>query len=1067
VVSIPLVVDMTQVVHRYIQSYNVYIGRGSKWGNPFSHMSGTKALYRVKTREESIERFREWILTQAHLLQAILDGELDGKTLGCYCKPKACHGDVLVELRENKELVALSLVKLKKKIEEQKKGRTANAGPLSSEGIGMNVKNTPVVVKTLPKSPQAQYEQSYGASIGLPPIGTEEDYKRAAETEAKIQETEAKIQETEAKIQETMAKQTPTVPRKQAPAGLKKMIPKKNTLELSEPKKAVEKPTVATQPPKLTKAQAEVLLKGGEFALAQPMPKGYTAVGKNDIDLMLAIKAEHIKRQVCSLDYETDGDPDDDNPQDPQDHNLVSAQTSYEVGQAFYFPIGHDNYAANWDREWFAENFLKPVLEHPDVLVIAHNIKFEHQMSLLLGIDMFPKTLTRKVMDTMLMVKALALAENTEPKGESGYEVVVGLKPATKALLAATDGKVHGLLHIDDIKSFKDTVGKESWEVATGDLYKVGAKKGQPKMKTESRFRTFNELPVTKDTVDYGCSDADWALGLFLKLMPMCEAEGIDEVLWELDIPFMMVLGEYELAGWHISREKLEALGVIADKALKGDPEASTEEGRAGLEAILYDSLIDLTSEVTDTNDEGEVIVPEGDFGMGSWRGDQVLLSIKTSKPFNWGSVQHKQWLFYHVLKMDTRDIDRSKTTGLPSTDSKSMDKLINGYAGDNQFMKTLKEKAKYDKINGTYVNGMLPFCRSDTGKIHTNMNLVSTWRLSSKKPNLQNIPRPDNDPMGIRGVFVAPTYDPAADYSHLNIWTKPVSIITEHKLSGLMMYANADYAQIELKVLAWYAGEQGMIDILAGGGDLHSWVAQKVFNLACEVEEVKEKFKPFRYQAKAVNFGLVYGLTEYGLSKDPKMGMTVSQAEQFIDEYMATFPGVREYAKNMIAFARANGYVETLFRHRRPIPEINHPNKWIRQKGDNKAMNTPIQGSASDIIRMAMVNIRREQPRWFKGIMQIHDEIQSEVPVEYAVEGCDFLQNVMDRPIEGFSDIMPITSEPAVGATWDTALELKRKPDGTPFVKPKEVQKEATDVTYNMIAPYERWYKLAGIEIA
>ena len=211
----------------------------------------------------------------------------------------------------------------------------------------------------------------------------------------------------------------------------------------------------------------------------------------------------------------------------------------------------------------------------------------------------------------------------------------------------------------------------------------------------------------------------------------------------------------------------------------------------------------------------------------------------------------------------------------------------------------------------------------------------------------------------------------------------------------------------------------------------------------------------------------LVYGMTEYGLAKDPKMGMTVEQAAQFIEDYMNTFPGVREYAQSMIAFARQNGYVETMFKHRRPIPEINHPNKWVRQKGENKAMNTPIQGSAADLIRLAMVNMKREAPEWFKLIMQIHDELQAEVPVEYGIEGARFMKEVMERHIEGFSDIMPIISEPAIGATWDTALDIKFKPDGTAYVKPKKEKKEATDVTYDMIAPYEHYYKLAGIEIA
>lgn len=213
----------------------------------------------------------------------------------------------------------------------------------------------------------------------------------------------------------------------------------------------------------------------------------------------------------------------------------------------------------------------------------------------------------------------------------------------------------------------------------------------------------------------------------------------------------------------------------------------------------------------------------------------------------------------------------------------------------------------------------------------------------------------------------------------------------------------------------------------------------------------------------------LVYGMTEFGLSKDPKMGMTVEQAKKFIDDYMATFTGVREYAKGQIAFGREHGYVETMFGHRRPVPHINDPSEWVRKKAENICMNTPIQGSAADIIALAMVNIREEQHKCpqLSMHMQIHDELQGESPVEHCVEAAWFMKDVMERPIDGFSDIMPIVSEPAVGATWDTALDLKKDEHGNPYVKPKKEKKEATDVTYDMIAPYEHMYKLAGIKIA
>jgi DNA polymerase-1 len=550
---------------------------------------------------------------------------------------------------------------------------------------------------------------------------------------------------------------------------------------------------------------------------------------------------------------------------------------------------------------------------------------------------------------------------------------------------------------------------------------------------------------------------ADWALGIYYKLLPICISEGVLDVIYELDVPFMMALGEIELAGWAINPESLKAMEKTANEAL------------SEIVPKLQEALLEVTAGYAETNNKGEVIVPAGVYGMGNFRGEPVALEIKTSKPFNWGSPQHQQWLFFRVLKVDTRNIARSKTTRLPSCGKDEIEKIIEAIPGDSSFVKLLKEKKKYDKILSTYVEGMLPFCREDTKKIHTNLNLVSTWRLSSKKPNLQNIPRADNDPLGIRAVFEAPVYNPNGDYSGLNVFTKPVSIITERKLSGYTFYIGSDYSQIELKVLAWFAQERRMMDILAHGGDLHSLVAKEVFKLDCAVEDVKKLHKPARYRSKKVNFGIVYGMTEYGLSADPLMGMNKAEAKTFIENYLNTYPGVRDYSKAMIAFARDNGYVETMFGHRRPIPEINHPNSFVRSKGENKAMNTPIQGSAADIIRLAMVNIQRERltkAPYIKQVMQIHDEVQAECPVEYAIEGAKFIKEVMERPIEGFSEVMPIIAEPAVGKIWAHALDIQFDEHGVAYVKPKHEKKEATDVTFTEIEYALPLYKLAGIEV-
>lgn len=494
--------------------------------------------------------------------------------------------------------------------------------------------------------------------------------------------------------------------------------------------------TAMTTQVKLSQRAKEVIAKAETTAEVQAvldseLPKGYTAIGKNDLPKLMALKAAIIKNGIAGFDYETNGDTEDDY-QDPQDHELVGVSFSYQIGQAFYMPLQHVGYGANWDIAWFVENFLKPVLEHPNVLVIAHNVAFEHQISLLYGIDMYPKVLKRKVVDTMIMVKSLGLPETVNGLGE----VVVGLKPSTKALLSDKEtGLVHGILHVDDIKTFDQMV---TVMVQVGVL-KSGKNKGQPKY--EKKKITFGERPVDQETVDYGCSDSDWALGLYYKLMPLMEAEDLLDVFFELNMPFVMVLGEYELTGWRVNQDRLRDMERIARMALDGYKDEKTGEEVIGLDDELYDALYELTVEqgLAETDDEGNIIVPAGSYPMGQWRRQNVFLTIKNSAVFNWNSTNHKQWLFFHILKIDLRGLERSKSTGLPSTGKDNMEKIIEDYEGDSAFMKVMRERGKYVKLLSTYVEGMLPFAREDTSKIHTNLKLVQTWRLASSKPNLQN----------------------------------------------------------------------------------------------------------------------------------------------------------------------------------------------------------------------------------------------------------------------------------------------------------------------------------------
>lgn len=263
---------MTRVVNRNFEGYDVYIGRGSKWGNPYSHQSGTKAQFRAGSREEAIRLYEAYIRSQPHLLDSL--HELEGKVLGCYCKPYACHGDVLVRLIEERKGAgkSMSLKRLKQeRAERQKAGGARKRTPKSY--VGKTATNT------------------------LPKLSAE----------------------------------------------AKALIAVADTTE-----------------------QVQTVLDG-------ELPGGYHAIGKNDLPKLMKLKKDLIDLKIASFDYETNGDPEDDT-QDPQDHRIVGVSFSCRIGQAFYMPLSHAGYGANWEAGWFVANFLKPVLEHPDVLVIAHNI---------------------------------------------------------------------------------------------------------------------------------------------------------------------------------------------------------------------------------------------------------------------------------------------------------------------------------------------------------------------------------------------------------------------------------------------------------------------------------------------------------------------------------------------------------------------------------------------------------------------------------------------------------------------------------------------------------------------
>ncbi|EJE98262.1 DNA polymerase I [Liquorilactobacillus mali] len=292
-------------------------------------------------------------------------------------------------------------------------------------------------------------------------------------------------------------------------------------------------------------------------------------------------------------------------------------------------------------------------------------------------------------------------------------------------------------------------------------------------------------------------------------------------------------------------------------------------------------------------------------------------------------------------------------------------------------------------KIQSTYVEGLLKVVSQKDGKVHTRytQTLTATGRLSSVDPNLQNIPVRLEEGRQIRKAFVP-------------------------EKAGWEIFSS-DYSQIELRVLAHISHDKNMQAAFNEGADIHANTAMQIFGL----DSASEVTSNMRRQAKAVNFGIVYGISDYGLAQN--IGITRKQAKSFITRYFEIFPGVKQYMDEIVEKAHEQGYVETLFKRRRYLPEIKSKNFNLRSFAERTAMNTPIQGSAADIIKVAMINMQkmlRREKFEAKMLLQVHDELIFEVPDKEIAALEKFVPKVMDQAV---SLEVPLKVESAHGKTW------------------------------------------------
>lgn len=312
---------------------------------------------------------------------------------------------------------------------------------------------------------------------------------------------------------------------------------------------------------------------------------------------------------------------------------------------------------------------------------------------------------------------------------------------------------------------------------------------------------------------------------------------------------------------------------------------------------------------------------------------------------------------------------------------------VLEGLRTKHDIIPAILDYRQLAKLQSTYVEGLQKMIAED-GKIHTRFNqvLAQTGRLSSVEPNLQNIPIRLEEGRKIRKAFTA---------------SKP----------GWVIFA-ADYSQIELRVLAHITEDKSMMEAFNHGIDIHTKTAMEVFDV--EKDEVDADM---RRQAKAVNFGIVYGISDYGLSQS--LGISRPAAARFIDDYLTSFPNVKQYMDDIILEAKRDGYVSTLLNRRRYIPDINARNFNARGFAERTAMNTPIQGSAADIIKLAMVNYAREVKNTdFKAelLLQVHDELIFEVPEEEIEAFSLFVKDIMEHALELN---VPLLVESNYGQSW------------------------------------------------
>ena len=422
-----------------------------------------------------------------------------------------------------------------------------------------------------------------------------------------------------------------------------------------------------------------------------------------------------------------------------------------------------------------------------------------------------------------------------------------------------------------------------------------------------------------------------------------------------------------------------------ADLALRLRPLLAPEMTRYQLEPLYRDIELPLVEVLAEMEWHG-IRIDGSFFAETSTRlaRDQARIQREiwdlAGEEFNINSTPQLRTVLYDKLRLP---VLRKTKTG-PTTDASVLEELAaKGY----DLPRLLLEFRQIEKLRGTYVDALPQLVNPLTRRIHTTFNqtIAATGRLSSSDPNLQNIPIRTEQGAEIRKGFI-----PADGF----------------------LFVTADYSQIELRILAHFSGDPAFLDAFRSGADIHRQTASIIFGVPVELVSAE-----MRAAAKTVNFATIYGQGPYALSQN--LDIPVSEAKQFIENYFARFPDVRRYLDEQVEKARECGYVETISGRRRYIPEIQSRNFSIRSFGERAATNAPVQGSAADIIKLAMIEIHNELQRSgsrARMLLQVHDELVFEAPVEEAEDARALVKRLMES---AFELRVPLEVVTGVGQNW------------------------------------------------